>query len=288
MVKRIKSTMFSMLTACALLLMVACGAQGTESSAPTESTTPAAQTANSSTDSTVTPDAQQQVELTISAAASLTDALNELKTSYEGEHPNAKLNFNFGASGALQRQIEQGAPADVFISASASNMKALIEKSLVKDSKTLLENDLVLVVPAKDGVEIKTLDDLKGDAIKKIAIGIPDSVPAGKYTKEALTNQQLWDELEPKLVQAKDVRQVLQYVATGNADAGFVYKTDALSTTDTSISLTVDSKLHSPITYPLGIVAATSHEEDARQFYDYLQTEPALQVLEKYGFRKAE
>lgn len=286
--KRIKSTMFSMLTACALLLMVACGAQSTESSAPTESTTLAAQTANSSSDSTVTPDAQQQVELTISAAASLTDALNELKTSYEGEHSNAKLNFNFGASGALQRQIEQGAPADVFISASASNMKALVEKSLVKDSKTLLENDLVLVVPAKDGVEIKTLDDLKGDAIKKIAIGIPDSVPAGKYTKEALTNQQLWDELEPKLVQAKDVRQVLQYVATGNADAGFVYKTDALSTTDTSISLTVDSKLHSPITYPLGIVAATSHEEDARQFYDYLQTEPALQVLEKYGFRKAE
>lgn len=286
--KRIKSTMLSMLTVCALLLMVACGAQSTDSSAPTESTTPAAQTANSSTDSTVTPDTQQQVELTISAAASLTDALNEIKTSYEGEPPNAKLNFNFGASGALQRQIEQGAPADVFISASASNMKALVEKSLVKDSKTLLENDLVLVVPAKDGVEIKALDDLKGDAIKKIAIGIPDSVPAGKYTKEALTNQQLWDELEPKLVQAKDVRQVLQYVATGNADAGFVYKTDALSTTDTSISLTVDSKLHSPITYPLGIVAATSHEEEARQFYDYLQTEPALQVLEKYGFRKAE
>lgn len=285
--KRIKSTMLSLLTVCALILMVACGAQGSESSAPTESTTPAAQTANSNTDRTVTPDAQQ-VELTISAAASLTDALNEIKTSYEQEHPNAKLNFNFGASGALQRQIEQGAPADVFISASASNMKALVEKSLVKDSKTLLENDLVLVVPAKDGVEIKALDDLKGDAIKKIAIGIPDSVPAGKYTKETLTNQQLWDELEPKLVQAKDVRQVLQYVATGNADAGFVYKTDALSTTDTSISLTVDSKLHSQITYPLGMVAATSHEGEAREFYDYLQTEPALQVFEKYGFRKSE
>lgn len=285
--KRIKSTMLCLLTVCALLMMVACGAQGRESSAPTESATLAAQTTNSNTDSAVTPDVQQ-VELTISAAASLTDALIEIKTSYEQEHPNSKLNFNFGASGALQRQIEQGAPADVFISASASNMKALVEKSLVKDSKTLLENDLVLVVPAKDGVEIKALDDLKGDAIKKIAIGIPDSVPAGKYTKETLTNQKLWDELEPKLVQAKDVRQVLQYVATGNADAGFVYKTDALSTTDTNISLTVDSKLHSPITYPLGMVAATSHEGEARQFYDYLQTEPALQVLEKYGFRKAE
>ncbi|MEC0183656.1 molybdate ABC transporter substrate-binding protein [Paenibacillus peoriae] len=284
--RRIKSTIGSLVAIWALVVLVACGSQSAAPAAPVKSDAPAAQTTTENTAGTKAPD-QQQVELTISAAASLTDALNEIKTGYEQEHPNVKLNFNFGASGALQRQIEQGAPADVFISASTSSMKALEGKALVKKSSTLLANDLVLVVPAKDGVAIKKLDDLKGQDIKKVAIGIPDSVPAGKYAQEVLTNQKLWSELEPKLVQAKDVRQVLQYVATGNADAGFVYKTDALSTKDTSIALTVDSKLHSPITYPLGLVAATSHEEDASQFYDYLQTEPALQVMEKYGFRKA-
>ncbi|MEK5090008.1 molybdate ABC transporter substrate-binding protein [Paenibacillus sp. FSL M8-0228] len=285
--RRIKSTIGSLVAIWALVVLVACGSQSAAPAASVEPAATAAQTTTENTEGTKAPD-QQQVELTISAAASLTDALNEIKTGYEREHPNVKLNFNFGASGALQRQIEQGAPADVFISASTSSMKALEGKALVKKSSTLLANDLVLVVPAKDGVALKKLDDLKGQDIKTVAIGIPDSVPAGKYAQEALTNQKLWSELEPKLVQAKDVRQVLQYVATGNADAGFVYKTDALSTKDTRIALTVDSKLHSPITYPLGLVAATSHEEDARQFYDYLQTEPALQVMEKYGFRKAE
>lgn len=247
-----------------ILMLAACGSQTTTKS-----------------------DQAESVELTISAAASLTDALNELKAVYEKQHTNVKLNFNYGASGALQQQIEQGAPADLFISASNSVLKSLEEKGFVKDGSPLLQNDLVVVVPTSGGADMKQLDDLKGDSIKKLAIGIPDSVPAGKYAQEALTNQKLWDGLQAKLVQAKDVRQVLQYVATGNADAGFVYKTDALSTNETKIAFTVDAALHSPITYPIGLVSSTSHEEEARQLYDYLKTESALKIMEKYGFKRA-
>lgn len=286
--KKFQSVVGSLLAVLLLSVLVACGSQDNTSTDQAASTNVASNQTQTETNKSASTENKEQVDLTISAAASLTDALNELKSGYEQDHPNVKLNFNYGASGALQRQIEQGAPADVFISASTSVLKSLEEQGLIKESSPLLENDLVVVVPAKDGATIGQLEDLKGDDIKKLAVGIPDSVPAGKYTQETLTNQNMWDELQNKVVQAKDVRQVLQYVATGNADAGFVYKTDALSTTDTTIAFTVDSKLHSPITYPIGLITATKHEEEARQFYDYLKTEPAIQLMEKYGFRKAE
>ncbi|WP_188889861.1 molybdate ABC transporter substrate-binding protein [Paenibacillus radicis (ex Gao et al. 2016)] len=226
------------------------------------------------------------VELTISAAASLTDALNEIQGLYAKSNPAIKLNFNFGASGALQQQIEQGAPADLFLSAAPKNMKALVDKQLIDADKqiNLLKNELVVVAPADSKTALASVNDLSKAEVKTIAIGIPESVPAGSYAKEALTSAKLWDALQSKSVQGKDVRQVLQYVETGNADAGFVYKTDALTSQKAKIVFAVDPASYSPIEYPIGIVKATKHNKEAEDFYAYLQTKEALDVFVKYGF----
>nr|WP_246120371.1 molybdate ABC transporter substrate-binding protein [Cohnella terricola] len=228
----------------------------------------------------------KKVELTISAAASLTDALNEIKTIYEENYANTKLLYNFGASGALQQQIEQGAPADLFLSAATKNMKALVDGQLIDGDKqtNLLANELVVVVPADGRADLPDENALTAAEIKRVAIGIPESVPAGNYAKEALTTANLWDKLQPKLVQAKDVRQVLQYVETGNADAGFVYKTDALSSQKVKITFVVNPDSYAPVEYPIGIVKATKHGKEAEEFYRYLQTQEALDIFKKYGF----
>ncbi|RJG22120.1 molybdate ABC transporter substrate-binding protein [Paenibacillus thiaminolyticus] len=229
---------------------------------------------------------KEQVELTVSAAVSLTDALSEIQNLYESTHAGVQLHFNFGGSGALQKQIEQGAPADLFFSAAAKQMNQLVEKQVVNanDQMSLLTNELVVIVPSDSKASVNSEAGLLEDGLRTVAIGIPESVPAGSYAKEALTNAGLWDQLQPKLVQAKDVRQVLQYVSTGNADAGIVYKTDALSTSDVKIAYVIAPSTHTAIEYPLGIVAATKHREEAEQFYRYLQTEEALNIFEKYGF----
>lgn len=228
----------------------------------------------------------ESVELTISAAASLTDALGEIQKIYASKSSNIKLVFNFGASGALQQQIEQGAPADLFLSAATKNMKALVDKGLIDsgEQQNLLANELVAVVPYDSESNIASEQDLQKAELKIIAIGIPESVPAGNYAKEALTNAKLWDSLQAKMVQAKDVRQVLQYVETGNADLGFVYKTDALTSSKVKIAFDVDASSYSPVNYPIGIVKATKHTEEAKAFYHFLQTDEALDVFKKYGF----
>lgn len=266
-----------------LLLLAACGSNA---GSQTEiSSTPSA-AAEASESPSADPTGGESVELTISAAASLTDALGEIKTAYEGEHPDTKLSFNFGASGALQQQIENGAPADLFLSAASKNMQALVDGGLIDEGSqmNLLKNELVLVAATDAGTDIKQESDLTSDAVKKVAIGIPESVPAGAYAQEALTSQNLWDALQDKLVQGKDVRQVLQYVETGNADAGFVYKTDALTSDKVVIAATVDPASYTAVTYPIGIVKATAHPEQAEQFYSYLQSDEALDVFTKYGF----
>ncbi|NEW08534.1 molybdate ABC transporter substrate-binding protein [Paenibacillus sp. SYP-B3998] len=229
---------------------------------------------------------QQTVELTISAAASLTDALKEIQTAYEQTNKNIKLNYNFGASGALQQQIEQGAPSDVFISAASKNMKALVDKQLIEESqqKNLLINELVVVIPTDSKAAVQQIDDLSGADIKHLAVGEPQTVPAGNYAKEALTSAKLWDPLQAKLVQGKDVRQVLTYVESGNAEAGFVYKTDALTSKKVKVAFSVDPKTYAAITYPAGIVKATKHAKEAADFYAYLHTKAAQDVFVRYGF----
>ncbi|OMF18235.1 molybdate ABC transporter substrate-binding protein [Paenibacillus sp. FSL H7-0331] len=228
----------------------------------------------------------EAVELTISAAASLTDALKEIQTAYQAKVKSTKLNFNFGASGSLQQQIEQGAPADLFLSAATKNMKTLVDKQLIDagKQKNLLTNELVVVVPSDGKVSIGSEADLSKPEVLHVAIGIPESVPAGSYAKEALTYSKQWDSLQPRLVQGKDVRQVLQYIETGNAEAGFVYKTDALTSSKVKVAFAVDPKSYQAVEYPIGIVKSTKHSKEAEDFYNYLQSKEALDVFVKFGF----
>ncbi|WP_128658347.1 molybdate ABC transporter substrate-binding protein [Paenibacillus sp. 598K] len=266
------------------LLLAGCGANNQQANS-----TPPAQSTPATQNQAEEPAAELpkgDVELTLSAAASLTDALQEIEQQYKATHPHVTLRFNFGASGSLQQQIEQGAPADLFLSAASKNMEALVEKGLIDASqRTALLNNELVVVTAKDAAfSLDGLEDLKLADIRTLAIGIPESVPAGNYAKEALTAANLWDDLTPKTVQAKDVRQVLQYVETGNAEAGFVYKTDALSTDQVDIAFAVDAALYPAVTYPIGIIKDTDHPDEAEALYTYLQTDEALGIFERYGF----
>ncbi|KAF0820986.1 MULTISPECIES: molybdate ABC transporter substrate-binding protein [unclassified Cytobacillus] len=230
-------------------------------------------------------EAEEKVELTISAAASLQDALSDIKASFEKEHPNVHVNFNFGASGSLQQQISQGAPADLFFSASEDKFDQLVKDGLMEEKNgiDLVGNQLVLVVPKDSAAKIKSFQDLsKAD---RLSIGTPESVPAGKYSKESLKNMNIWNGLKEKVVYAKDVRQVLTYVETNNVDAGIVYKTDALISDNVDIVDTADENTHGPIIYPLGVIKDTSHPEEAKLFYDFLQNEESMSIFEEYGFK---
>jgi len=277
-VKSMKMYALIALLGAVLLVVVGCGA------APAAS--PDVSPSAAATAATATSAPAETVELTVSAAASLTDALKEVETAYEAAHAGVKISFNFGASGALQQQIEQGAPADLFLSAAAKNMKALVDKQLIDPAQqtALLTNELVIVVPTDAKTVPAALADLTKPEVKAIAIGIPESVPAGSYAKDALTKAQLWDTLQAKIVQGKDVRQVLQYVETGNADAGFVYKTDALTSTKVQVAFAADPATYAPIVYPFGIVKATKHPQEAADLYAYLQSQAAVDVFKKYGF----
>ncbi|MFC5650718.1 molybdate ABC transporter substrate-binding protein [Paenibacillus solisilvae] len=229
--------------------------------------------------------AKSKTTLLVSAAASLKDSLEEIEKSYEKQHPDIDLTFNLGSSGTLQKQIEQGAPADLFFSAGMKQMDALVSQKLIAQSTTLLGNELVLIVPSHSTKTFTTVKELTANTIKKIAVGQPESVPAGQYAKETLTTRKVWDTLQNKLVFAKDVRQVLTYVETGNVDAGFVYRTDAMTSKKAKVAIKIIPGVHKPIVYPVGIVKETEHEKEAKAFYTYLQSKAAAAVFVKYGFK---
>lgn len=228
----------------------------------------------------------EKVTLTVSAAASAQDALKEIQTNYEKSHSNVAIQDNFGSSGTLQKQISQGAGADLFFSAAEDKFEKLVHDGDIdkKDSTDLLKNDLVMIVPEKNSAHLTHLNDLKKDSTEKIALGTPESVPAGQYAKQSLTKLSLWDKVKDKVVYAKDVRQVLSYVETGNVDAGLVYKTDALISKKVKITDEAPAKTHDPIVYPVGIVKDTKHRKEAEAFYHYLQSDAAMKVFKKYGF----
>ncbi len=228
---------------------------------------------------------EKKVELTISAAASLQNALNDIKATFEKENPNVIVNYNFGASGALQQQISQGAPVDLFFSAAEDKFDTLVQDGLIEKTKgtDLVGNELVLVVPNDSNKGIKAFEDLtKTD---KISIGTPEAVPAGQYAKDTLEKLNVWKAVEGKVVFAKDVRQVLTYVETNSVDAGIVYKTDALISKKVKIVATAEENTHAPIIYPLGVIKNSTHPKEAQLFYDYLQNEKSMKTLEKYGFK---
>ena len=224
--------------------------------------------------------------LTVSAAASLTDVMEEIKGFYE-EKTGHTLVMNYGSSGALQQQIEQGAPADVFISAAQRQMDVLQEEGLIlaESRVDLLENKVVLIIPvAGDNKEITDFNSLTTDSLKLLAIGEPESVPAGRYAKEVLSSLGIWKKLEEKCVLGKDVRQVLTYVETGNVDAGIVYMTDALTSEKVKIAATAPAGSHTPVTYPAAIVLGTSVLQVAEDFMAYLQSNEVAEIFERHGF----
>lgn len=246
---------------------------------------------NGATDEKTTPDQSEEqsesVELTVSAAISLTDALNEIKESYEEEN-NVTLTFNYGGSGTLAQQIQQGAPVDVFISANQDWMDTLEEEALIIDDTrdNITGNSIVLITQEDSDHVYESIEELKADDVEQIAIGNPESVPAGNYTEQTLKHIDLWEELEDKFVLAKDVRQVLTYVESGNADIGFVYESDALTSDQIEILATAEEKWHDPIIYPGAIIADTEHEDEATAFLNYMLTDEAQEILEKYGFKQ--
>lgn len=240
-------------------------------------------------------------EILISVAASLQDCVNEIKDNYSKTKPEVKVVINYGSSGTLQNQIEQGAPVDIFISAGKSQMDSLENKNLLlEDTRiNLLGNQLVLVT-AKDNNDINkdtdsntdkyddkvtSLSDLNKSEIKQIGVATPTTVPAGEYTQEALSNLGYWESLQPKFVFAKDVKQVLAYVETRNVDAGFVYLSDAKTSDKVDIMLNVPENLHATIIYPAAVTTDTKNKEAAKDFMEYLQGSEAKQVFVKYGFK---
>ncbi len=231
--------------------------------------------------------ANEPVELTISAAASLQDALEELKTTYEKEHDSVKILYNFGGSGALQQQILQGAPVDLFFSAAEDKFDALVKKEMIEQQGTdLLANELVLIVPKNNEKQIHSFDGLLQAG--KIALGTPETVPAGQYGVDTLKSMQLWESLASKVVYTKDVRQVLTYTESENVDAGIVYKTDALVSDKVDVVATADDATHAPIIYPVGVLKASKHGQEANDFYQFLQSDEAMNVFKKYGFKGAQ
>lgn len=227
-----------------------------------------------------------KIEMNISAAVSLKDALGEIQKNYEAKNPTIKLIYNLGASGALQKQIEQGAPADIFMSAAPKQMNDLEAKNLVNKAtrKNLVENKLVIIVPKASKITISKYEDLTKDEVQKLSIGETASVPAGQYAQEVLKKLGIWDKIQDKTVLAKDVRTVLTYVETGNVEAGIVYKTDAISSNKINIVATAPEGSHQPIVYPAAVLSGTKQQKAAEDFLAYLSTPECKTIFEKYGF----
>lgn len=233
--------------------------------------------------------------LTISSAASLSPFLEEIIKAFEKEHDDVDILINYGSSGSLQKQIEQGAPTDLFISAGKKQVDSLEAQHLLVTSSTtsLLTNALVVVEPfVENKIEdenIVSLEDVfSAKQPKYIALGELDTVPAGMYAKEALEHQAMWEVWKEHYVYGKDVREVLSFVEQGNADFGIVYESDAISSKKVRITYRIPSSWHDPILYIGSIVAASEKQDIASQFLTYLQDEKWVALYEQNGFKKVE
>lgn len=223
--------------------------------------------------------------VTVSAAASLTNALRDVAPLFEAAHPAHRLQLNFGASGALLAQIAKGAPADVFVSADQETMDQAQAQGLVRAAqrRNVVSNTLVVIVPAAASRAPAAVADLAQPAYARIAVGLPASVPVGRYTKGVLEAAHLWAAIEPKVIGAHNVRQALDYVARAEVDAGFVYATDAALMPDkVKVALTVPTAR--PILYPVAALAQAPNAEGAARFVEFLFTPAAQAILARYGF----
>jgi molybdate transport system substrate-binding protein len=231
--------------------------------------------------------AAMAADIIVSAAASLTNAFTDIGKAYEKTHPGQKVSMNFAGSGQLLQQIARGAPVDVFASADQETMdRARAQNLIVRASRVdFVANTLVVIAPKGAVRTPKTLQDLKEAGVARLAISNPDSVPVGRYSKGALEAAGLWDAVQGKSLNTQNVRQSLDYVARGEADAGFVYGTDAALMPDkVSVLFTVPTQ--TPILYPIAAVKGGGNEKAALRFIEFVKSEPAQAILAKYGFLK--
>ena len=229
----------------------------------------------------------EETEILVAAAASLKNAYEEeLIPMFQEEHPEIIVTGTYDSSGKLQTQIEEGLEADVFMSAATAQMDALNEEGLIQTDTivNLLENKIILIAPASGGEDLNSFEDIV--KAQSIALGDPASVPAGQYAREALTNLGLWDQIQDRVSFGTNVTEVLNQVAASSADGGIVYATDAASMPEDVrvIGEAPEGSLAEPVIYPVAVVAASAHPEEARAFVDFLQTEEAMEVFESYGF----
>jgi molybdate transport system substrate-binding protein len=226
------------------------------------------------------------MELTIFAAASLTDVLQEIGRSYDRQQPGVRLAFNFAASSVLARQLEEGAPADVFVSADEAKMDALATKALLLPGtrRSLVSNALVIVVHEDSRLKVSAATDLLAANVERIALAEPRTVPAGMYAKGYLEKQDLWSKVIAKVVPTENVRAALAAVESGNVDAAIVYKTDAALAKHVRVAYEVPPGQGPPISYPVAVLADAPQREAAKRFVEFLASEAALAIFRRYGF----
>ena len=231
----------------------------------------------------------EPVTLNVSAASSMTKALTEINSLYSAANPKVTITPSFGASGTLQTQIENGAPADVFLSAAIDKMDNLQSKDLILTDtrRNLVNNDIVLIVPNDSTLGLTSFNDLTLDIVKKVAVGEPKAVPAGNYAHQAFDLLGIMVEVQPKEVLGANVTAVLTYVESGNVDAGIVYSTDALTSTKVKVVAVGPAEINAKITYPVAVIKATKIPDAAKKYIDFLYSAQAKAVFEKYGFSMA-
>jgi len=231
--------------------------------------------------------AEEQQEITVSAAISLKNAFEEIGKQFAAKHRGVKIYFNFGASGDLMKQIEAGAPIDIFASAAIKEMEEIKQKKLLlNDSfQRFAVNEVVLIMPLKASLSLNSFDDLKKEAVKRVAVGNPKTVPAGRYAQEILTYFKLWDTIKDKFILAENVRQVVDYVARGEVDAGIVYATDALAMAHKVQTVaTAPVQSHQPVVYPLAVLKQTQNSSLAKLFIEFVASPEGKRILQQCGF----
>ncbi len=228
----------------------------------------------------------EPVELNVSAALGLKEALLDIQRDYEAKHPNVKIIYNLAAAGSLEKQIEQGAPADIFISAANKQMDDLQQKNLINTATriNLVSSKLVLIAPKESLLGLTSFKDLTKDSVKKYGLGAPESVPAGQYGIEVLKAMGIWDEVKDKAVLTKDVKTILTHVETGNIEAGIVSSTVAATSDKVKVVAIAPEGTHEPIVFPAAVLTNAKQPKDAAEFIHYLTSPEAMNVFKKYGW----
>lgn len=269
------------------LMFTGCANKTTES---TDTAAVASASAADTSASQISPSDQTKTEakteLIVAAAASLKDVGNEIAEKYKAVAPDVKITYTYASSGALQKQIEEGAPADIFFSAATKQMSALEKKGLVNTDtkKDLLVNEIVLITPKDSKAGITSFEQLGTDKVKTVALGEPGSVPVGQYSEEIFKTLGILDKVKKKANYGSDVRQVLTWVENGEVDCGVVYKTDAMTSQKVTLVGEAPKNSHKTVIYPVAVLKNSTHDKEAQQFVNYLSNKEIQDIFIKYGF----